>query len=262
MAVESTWISRTRQRVPYRVRRIFRRRWHAVQMFMRLPGVHSRTCPICGYRGKFRAFGVPLLLDVMCARCDSLDRHRLFALMDERHKILHGATSMLHFAPEDILRKEFSRRFPDYRAVDLVRADVDFQCDIENTNLPPESVDAVFASHILEHVDDAKAIAEMFRILKPGGKLVAMVPIVEAWAETYEDPAITSEWERDLHFGQYDHVRFYGRDFPQRLEAAGFRVTAYMATPLDCVRYGLARGEKVFAGTKPACRAGLTAPWR
>lgn len=250
MAIHSTWISRTRQRVPYGVRRIFRRRWHALQMFSRLPGVHPRTCPICGYHGKFRAFGLPLVLDVMCARCDSLDRHRLFALMDERYTILGDVRSMLHFAPEDILRKRFSQRFPDYRAVDLVRADVDYNCDIEDTKLPPASVDVVFASHILEHVDDRKAIAELFRILKPAGKLIAMVPIVEAWAETYENPAITSESERDLHFGQYDHVRFYGRDFPQRLAAAGFNVTAYMATPLDCVKYGLQRGEKVFVATK------------
>lgn len=251
MAPQSTWISRTRQRVPYGVRRIFRHRWHTVQMFSRLGGVHPRTCPICGYHGKFHAFGVPLVLDVMCARCDSLDRHRLFALMDEQHEILRGVRSMLHFAPEDILRKEFSRRFPDYRAVDLVRADVDFQCNIEATQLPAETFDAVFASHILEHVDDRKAIAEMFRILRPGGKLIAMVPIVEAWAETYENPAITSESDRDLHFGQYDHVRFYGRDFPQRLEAAGFDVTAYLATPLECVKYGLQRGEKAFVATKP-----------
>ena len=220
-------------------------------MLTRMSGVHPRTCPICGYHGKFHAFGVPLLLDVMCAKCDSLERHRLFALMDERHEILHGVRSMLHFAPENVLRRNFSQRFPDYRAVDLVRADVDFRCDIEDTQLLPQSVDAVFASHILEHVDDRKAIAELFRILKPGGKLIAMVPIIEAWAETYENPTVMSDSERDLHFGQYDHVRFYGRDFPQRLENGGFDVTAYMATPLDCVTYGLQRGEKVFVATKP-----------
>lgn len=220
-------------------------------MFMRLPGVHPRTCPLCGYHGKFHAFGVPLVLDVMCARCDSLDRHRLFALMDDRHQILSGVKSMLHFAPEDILRKKFRQRFAQYRAVDLVRADVDFNCNIEDTLLPRNSIDAVFASHILEHVDDRKAIAELFRILKPRGRLIAMVPIIEAWEETYENSEVTSESERDLHFGQYDHVRFYGRDFPQRLEAAGFDVTAYMATPRECVEYGLQRGEKVFVATKP-----------
>jgi hypothetical protein len=93
-------------------------------------------------------------------------------------------------------------------------------------------------------------MAEMHRILRPGGKLIAMVPIVEAWDRTYENSAITSESDRDLHFGQYDHVRFYGRDFTQRLEAAGFEVVAWTATPLECVTYGLQRGEKVFVATK------------
>lgn len=245
-----SFISRTRQRIPYGVRRVFRRRWHAVQMFTRLSGVHPRTCPVCGYQGKFHAWGMPLVLDCACGKCDSLERHRLFALMDERHGILRDVKSMLHFAPENVLRNKFRSTIPDYRAVDLFRADVDFQCNIEDTRLPSASVDAVFASHILEHVDDRKAIAELHRILKPGGKLIAMVPLIEAWDRTYEDSSVTSESGRDLHFGQYDHVRFYGRDFMQRLEEPGFTVTSYMGTPQECVKYGLQRGEKVFVAVK------------
>ena len=245
-----SFISRTRQRIPYGVRRVFRRRWHAVQMFSRLSGVHPRTCPVCGYHGKFHAWGMPLVLDCACGKCDSLERHRLFALMDERHGILRDVKSMLHFAPENVLRNKFRSTIPDYRAVDLFRADVDFQCNIEDTRLPSASIDAVFASHILEHVDDRKAIAELHRILKPGGKLIAMVPLIEGWDQTYEDPSVTSESGRDLHFGQYDHVRFYGRDFTQRLEAPGFTVTSYMGTPQECVKYGLQRGEKVFVAVK------------
>jgi predicted SAM-dependent methyltransferase len=93
---------------------------------------------------------------------------------------------MLHFAPDDILRKKFSQRFSDYRAGDLFRADVDCNC------MASDSFDAAFASHILEHVDDRKAMAELHRILKPGGKLIAMVPIIVAWKERYENPSITS----------------------------------------------------------------------
>jgi SAM-dependent methyltransferase len=245
-------VSRARQRIPYGVRRVFRRRWHALQMFSALGGIHPRTCTICGFQGKFLAWGFPLTLDQACGRCDSLDRHRLFALMDKRHGILRDVKSLLHFAPEDILRRHFSKRFTDYRAVDLFRADVDFQCNIEDTKLPDNSFDAVFASHILEHVDDRKAMAELHRILRPGGRLVAMVPLIEAWESTYENPSITDKSGRDLHFGQYDHVRYYGRDFVTRLENAGFSVISYCATPPECAEYGLQRGEKVFVATKPA----------
>ena len=44
-----------------------------------------------------------------------------------------------------------------------------------------------------------------------------MVPIIEGWEETYEDKSI-NENNRCIHYGQGDHVRFYGKDFRQRIE--------------------------------------------
>ena len=41
---------------------------------------------------------------------------------------------------------------------------------------------------------------------------------------TYEDPAITDPRQRARVFVQFDHVRIYGRDYPDRLRAAGFTV--------------------------------------
>jgi SAM-dependent methyltransferase len=170
--------------------------------------------------------------------------------MDEQHAMLSGVDSLLHFAPEEILRGRLRQRHRGYATADLFVTNVDYQCNIEATGLAPRSFDAVFASHVLEHVDDRKALTELHRILKPGGKLIAMVPIVEGWEETYENPSVATAAERVLHFGQDDHVRYYGRDFTSRLIAAGFRVTALAGTPQDCIAYGLQRGEKVFVGTK------------
>jgi len=31
--------------------------------------------------------------------------------------------------------------------------------------------------------------------------------------------------EREKHFGQFDHVRVYGQDYPKRLESVGFKVS-------------------------------------
>lgn|SRR5208337_471698 len=39
-----------------------------------------------------------------------------------------------------------------------------------------------------------------------------------------EDPSITDPRERERRFGQFDHVRIYGPDYPQRLAAGGFEV--------------------------------------
>ena len=88
--------------------------------------------------------------------------------------------------------------------------------------MPDHSLDVVVASHVREHVDDRAALRSLHRVLKPGGLLVALVPIVEAWPTTYENAAVVDPKERLLHFGQEDHVRYYGRDFVDRLRAVSY----------------------------------------
>ena len=77
-----------------------------------------------------------------------------------------------------------------------------------------------------------------------------MIPIIEGWTETYENPAIKSGRDREIHFGQNDHVRYYGRDFRDRVTAAGFSIQEFTADGADAVKYGLARGERLFVTTK------------
>jgi SAM-dependent methyltransferase len=100
-------------------------------------------------------------------------------------------------------------------------------------------------------VNDTLALAELFRLLKPGGKAIVSSPIVEGWAETYENPAVLTTTERLIHFGQQDHVRFYGRDLRDRIRAAGFDLTEVTAVEPDVLTYGLIRGETLFIARKP-----------
>lgn len=108
----------------------------------------------------------------------------------------------------------------------------------------------IVCSHVLEHVNDRLALVELYRILRPGGQLIVMVPIIEGWEASYENDAITSDQDRELHFGQYDHVRYYGRDIRQRLMDSGFTIKEYTAFGADVITYSLLRGEKVFICTK------------
>jgi len=167
-----------------------------------------------------------------------------------QHDMLGDNLNILHFAPEGCLRTYFMERSGNYETADLFMADVDHCEDIEALTFPDEVYDVVVCNHVLEHVDDRKALAEIYRVLRPGGRLIAMVPIVEGWSETYEDPSVTDPAERALHFGRHNHLRYYGADFRSRLTDCGFFLDEYTATGTSAVKYGLNRGEKVFVGHK------------
>lgn len=211
--------------------------------------IRERTCPICEYRGIFGLFGRPPRLDAMCKGCGSLERHRLLWLWfrENRDRL---AEPVLHFAPEPVLRDRFKQIYADYRTADLVNP-ADLKLDIEAIALPDASINTIICNHVLEHVCDRKALAELHRILAPGGKLICSVPIIEGWDQTYENPAISSMEDREVHFGQSDHVRYYGRDFRDRLAAAGFATfDEITASGEEVVEHGLLPGEKIFVCTK------------
>ena len=88
------------------------------------------------------------------------------------------------------------------------------------------SVDVVLCSHVLEHIpEDNKAMSEFYRVIKNDGWAILQVPVDYTRAETYEDFSITDPGDREKAFGQHDHVRWYGRDYKNRLANVGFTVT-------------------------------------
>lgn len=216
-------------------------------------GVHPRHCPICDYYGSFTAFGQPPRLDARCAKCNSLERHRLFYLYAEAKSLFQAEHDVLHFAPEVQITPYIEARVSGYETADLSdRRKTTHKVNIEDTGLPDARYDRIICSHVLEHVDDVKALAEMFRMLKPGGIALLATPVIEGWAQTYENAEITKNTDRFLHFGQADHVRLYGRDLRDRIRKAGFHLGEVTAQEPDVLTYGLLRGETLFIATKPA----------
>jgi SAM-dependent methyltransferase len=110
----------------------------------------------------------------------------------------------------------------------------------------------VICHQVVEHVDDRKALAELFRILRPGGFAVITTPVEEGWDETYENPEATTRKDRMLHHGQGDHLRFYGRDIRDRIRAPGFELEEYVALEPDVSRCALERGSRLFIARKSA----------
>ena len=83
-----------------------------------------------------------------------------------------------------------------------------------------ESYDIVICNHVLEHIiEDSKAMSELYRVMRKGGWGILQVPMRTILEHTYEDFSITDPKERQKHFGQYDHVRWYGMDYFDRLKS-------------------------------------------
>jgi len=187
----------------------------------------QRCCPICEHTsGGFLPFGVLARPNAECPWCGSLERHRLlWMFLQHRTDLFDGRTrSMLHVAPEAVLEARFRERVGEgYLTADLFDPRAMVRMDITDIERPDDSFDVIYCSHVLEHVsDDRKAMREMRRVLKPDGWAILLVPITDE--TTFEDPSITDPQERLRVFGQEDHVRRYGRDYPDRLREAGFEV--------------------------------------
>lgn len=208
-------------------------------------------CPVCGRGARgWVSLGFPNLL---CPHCSSFERQRLLLLYLQRELGLGvQPLTILHFAPEAPMMRYFARcPHLTYIGGDLDPPRGAIRLDITDIALDSDSVDVLICSHVLEHVpDDASAMTEMRRVLRPGGSALIMGPVEYDRPETYEDPTITSPAARMAAFGQSDHVRLYGADFDERLRGAGFEVDPNryaQKLPSDqAVHYGLDRDEILY----------------
>lgn len=214
---------------------------------VKVPPGADRQCPICGYKGRFTPFGGYYIRpDARCGSCGSLERHRLLYLLITRHAVLPRNSRILHFAPEGAVGRHLRSIASVYTTADLFAADVDHNWNIEAIEAPDNQFDVIVCSHVLEHVDADKALRECARLLSPGGVALLMVPICEGLDRTYENPAITAGKDRWVHFQQADHMRVFGRDFRDRVVAAGFTLTEFVAEGDMAAEYGLVLGERIF----------------
>ena len=159
----------------------------------------------------------------------SLERHRqMWLYLQNETDFFTKNYKVLHIAPEqEFLRKFKKMKNLDYISADLFSPIVDVKADILDLPFENESFDIIFCNHVLEHIeDDRKAMGELLRVMKKGGWGIVQVPMKNSLEKTYEDFTIKDPKERQKHFGQYDHVRWYGMDYFDRLESVGFEADA------------------------------------
>ncbi|WP_198342066.1 class I SAM-dependent methyltransferase [Polaribacter sp. SA4-10] len=182
----------------------------------------------------------------------ALERHRLMWLFLQQETAFFTSKEklkVLHIAPEqcflDIFRKQKNL---DYITSDLESPIADVKADICDLPFKENEFDVVFCNHVLEHIDDdTKAMQELYRVLKTGGMGIFQIPQDLSREKTFEDNTITDRKERAKIFGQYDHVRVYGRDYFNKLRAIGFKVDevdyTQKITPEKLERFCLMKNE-------------------
>ena len=225
-----------------------------------------KECPICGYKGiDFKPYPQIIHKEVECPNCRSHERHRaLWLYFQENKHLLKKDAKFLHFAPEPQFYELFENSGMEYHRADTSKENwrIDEIIDVQDIPYEDNYFDLIYCSHILEHVpDDRKAMRELYRVLKPGGTALILVPINGIAFElpydenkTLEDEKINTDELREKYYGQFDHLRLYGKDFKERLIESGFKIKSddyIKRLGYETIeKYALIRDENIFECTK------------
>ena len=189
-------------------------------------------CNVCNWQGR-RLLSDSWHPHTICPNCGSQVRHRLMVAamcFSEQISIdsLVKDKKVLHFAPERQFTNSLMNNSSEYLTADFIRDDVDLRLDMCDMRvIEDNSLDLIIACDVLEHVsNDSTAMKEIFRALRPEGWAILTVPQKDGLKETFEDKSIITEAGRLEAFGQEDHLRIYGDNFPDILELHNFKVTA------------------------------------
>ena len=131
--------------------------------------------------------------------------------------------------------------------------------DLLELTYPDDSFDLVLHSDTLEHAPDVdRALAELWRVLKPGGATIFSTPIVRDGRDTVvraflDNGAITHRLPPSYHGGSYQATNEYlvcyefGADLFAKIDKAGFQ--------LDVLEHATNPAAVTLTATKPPRRA-------
>jgi len=218
----------------------------------------GRHCCICGNEVDFMPYGTESELyrkhkvigggyreACICPVCNSADRDRwLWHVLKKETTVFEGECNVLHIAPEKFsYRMMHANPKCDYYAGDIMRGVTMHQIDLTNLQFKDDFFDYIIANHVLEHIpNELKAFEEMKRVLNKDGKCILSFPVCLDM-DTFEDSKIVSKEDRIKYYGEWNHVRLYGRDYQKRIEQYGFHVKTMIPkeqmSKEDVGRYGL-----------------------
>jgi phosphoglycolate phosphatase len=181
-------------------------------------GNGKHVCNLCGSTSFVAMNNRP---NARCGSCGSSERIRLLHLYLEKLGIPQTGMKVLHFAPERGLYNVISKvvNTADYMTADIdphrfpfAKNIVKFDMCTDMESLPDNHFDLIIHSHVLEHIkcNVANVLFHLHRALKIDGWHICVIPFSSG---TYnEDLNDISHEEATRRFGQFDHVRRFGRD--------------------------------------------------
>ncbi len=207
--------------------------WPEATSRSRAAGEH--TCNICGWQGEAFASGFHSE-GALCPCCGSIARDRFLYWCWTHRTPYQAEAQVLETSPR--LDARYRERMA--KIVKYVSSDYDesahkgaIRLDLQDANLPDASVDVILTPHVLEHVPDtARALAEVFRILRPGGCMFLQIPMPQA---------VTAPPAQPEYHGDNTLVYWrFGWDIREQLEKAGFEVQSLVT---DDLRSRIERGD-------------------
>lgn len=189
MTLDGAFLRTRVRRVLAWPRTLRHRRWH-----------QAGWCSVCGRRSRFLAHQANLKESLHCVRCGAWQRVRLLADVLLQEFARAGARSLAELVREPAFRAlavheaqasgplhAVLRALPGYVGSEYlagvapgrVRAGVRCE-DLQALSFADRSLDLALHSSVLEHVPrPERALAESFRVLRPGGRLVFEVPMTD-----------------------------------------------------------------------------------
>lgn len=179
-------------------------------------------CPCCGWQGRRFLDYIEMgysVSNVACPQCDSHSRHRaLFLWLRDDYRIADRSGTALVFAPERAIAPLW-RTAPQLvvHKVDIEPGrGIDVQANVMNLPFASEIAELIWCHHVLEQVpDDCIALNELCRVCSRSGELILSAGV--------------SDEDKTKEYGFADKLlsgnrRQYGKDLPERLRAAGFKI--------------------------------------
>jgi SAM-dependent methyltransferase len=206
----------------------------ATPPWLPLPQTTGVICNICRWQGD-TFVGRQHVEFSQCPACGSNGRDRFLHWCMTQRVDLNSALRVIECSPRlgepyrEAMSTWFFYRTSDY---DLRAHRGNLQLDLQAIDLPDACLDVMLCAHVLEHVPDTdKALAELRRVVAPGGHLLLQVPVLQGRTAPPTEP--------EFH-GDHTPVFWrFGFDLTARLRDQGFDTTLLCTAELtDAVAAG------------------------